>query len=105
MDKALDDLVEYIKNSSEYIECVNIKKKMSNNEDITSKVKKIKVLQKKLLQNPDLKTEDELRKLEKELNEIPLYVIYNQKLNSINEKINYINDELNEYFYKLLNEE
>ena len=36
---------------------------------------------------------------------IPLYSIYNQKLNVINEKISYVNDELNDYFYKLLNEE
>ena len=105
MDKALQDVVNCIINSPEYIECLEIKKKMNSNEDITNRIKRIKLLQKKLLRIDSIELEEELKRIEKELNEIPIYVLYNQKLSIINEKISYVNDEINDYFYKLLNEE
>lgn len=104
MDKALTDLINCIVNSKEYIDCIEIKKKMESNEDINSRIKRIKVLQQKYLRTPSIEIEEELKTLEKELNDIPLYVMYNQNLSLVNEKISFINDELNDYFYKLLND-
>jgi len=104
MDKALTDLINCIVNSKEYIDCIEIKKKMESNEDINSRIKRIKVLQQKSLRTPSIEIEEELKTLEKELNDIPLYVMYNQNLSLVNEKISFINDELNDYFYKLLND-
>lgn len=105
MDKALEDVVDCIKNSPEYLECIELKKKMDNNTEINSLIKDIKLLQKKLLRTDSIEVEEELNNKINRLNEIPIYSIYNQKLNIINEKISYVNDELNDYFYKLLNEE
>ncbi|MDO4996182.1 MAG: YlbF family regulator [Bacilli bacterium] len=105
MDKALEDVINCIKNSPEYLECIDLKKKMDNNTEITSLVKDIKLLQKKLLRTDSIEIQEELDNKINRLNEIPIYSIYNQKLNVINEKISYVNDELNDYFYNLLNEE
>ena len=104
MDKALDDVVSCILNSKEYKECVSIKEKMNNNTEITTRINKIKQLQKKYMRTLDLEVEKELNILESELDEIPIYHIYNENLNKVNEMISYVNDELNDYFYKLLNE-
>ena len=46
----------------------------------------------------------EVKKLEKELNEIPLYVRYMEHLERVNQMINYVKDELNDYFYHVLND-
>ena len=105
MDKALNDVIDCIKNSPEYIECIELKKKMDSNEEITKLIKDIKVLQKKLLRTDSIEVQEELDSKINRLNEIPLYSIYNQKLNVVNEKISYVNDELNDYFYKVLNED
>ena len=105
MDKALNDVIDCIKNSPEYIECVELKKKMDSNEEITKLIKDIKVLQKKLLRTDSIEVQEELDSKINRLNEIPIYSIYNQKLNVVNEKISYVNDELNDYFYKVLNED
>lgn len=105
MDKALEDVINCIKNSPEYLECIDLKKKMDSNEEITKLIKDIKVLQKKLLRTDSIEVQEELDSKINRLNEIPLYSIYNQKLNVINEKISYVNDELNDYFYKVLNED
>ena len=37
-------------------------------------------------------------------NSIPIYNVYMKKLNKVNEMIDYVQDELNDYFYKLFNE-
>ncbi len=103
MNKALDDIVNCIKNSSEYLDCIEIKEKMNKNIEITSRVEKIKNLQKKYVRTQDSNFLDEIETIEKELNEIPLYVIYNQKLEVVNSKINYVCDETNNYFNNLLN--
>lgn len=105
MDKALNDVIDCIKNSPEYIECVELKKKMDSNEEITKLIKDIKLLQKKLLRTDSIEVQEELDSKINRLNEIPIYSIYNQKLNVVNEKISYVNDELNDYFYKVLNED
>ena len=105
MDKAIEDVINCIKNSPEYLECIDLKKKMDNNTEITSLVKEIKLLQKKLLRTDSIEIQEELDNKINRLNEIPIYSIYNQKLNVINEKISYVNDELNDYFYKVLNED
>lgn len=105
MDKALNDVIDCIKNSPEYIECVELKKKMDSNEEITKLIKDIKLLQKKLLRTDSIEVQEELGSKINRLNEIPIYSIYNQKLNVVNEKISYVNDELNDYFYKVLNED
>lgn len=105
MDNAIKEVVECIKNSSECKDCLKIKKQMNENEELKEKVSKIKELQKSYLRTLDSNYKEKLDVLEKELNDIPLYSVYNQKLELVNEKINYVVDEVNEYFYNLLNGE
>ena len=40
-------------------------------------------------------------KVNEELNDIPIYIIYCENLNKVNEMINYVNDELSDFFYNL----
>jgi len=104
MNKELDLLVSYIKNTSSYQKCVSIKDIMDKNEKICRLVSDIKVLQKKYVKSgfSDSEIENELNSKEKELNCIPLYIEYMNNLEEVNEMINLVKDELNDYFDKLL---
>ena len=76
---------------------------MASNEELVSLIEKIKKLQKKYVNTNDQELLVELEKLEEELNNIPIYVIYMQYLDKVNEKIEFVKDELNNYFYEVLN--
>ena len=76
---------------------------MASNEELVSLIEKIKKLQKKYVNTNDQELLVELEKLEEELNNIPIYVIYMQYLEKVNEKIEFVKDELNNYFYEVLN--
>ena len=104
MNKELNDLVDYIKNTSEYKTCIDLKRQMSSNEEVTALVKKVKELQKKYIKsNYDKEVKKELDIANERLSNIPVYVVYKQNLEKVNEMINIVKDELNNYFDKLLN--
>lgn len=103
--KAVDDVVNYIKLSDEYKNCVSLKDKMSKNQELTLLIEKIKKMQKEYIKNNyDKNIKQELDKLNNKLEEIPVYNIYLENLKKVNLMINYVRDELNDYFYKLFNE-
>ncbi|MBE6157889.1 MAG: YlbF family regulator [Firmicutes bacterium] len=106
MNKELDELVSYIKNTSSYKNVISIKEKMDSNEEISQLVKKIKILQKKYVKSNYLDSDikKELDTLESRLNEIPIYVEYMNNLEEVNNMIELVKDELNNYFNDLLNE-
>ncbi len=104
IEKDLDNIINYIINSKEYIKCIEIKKKMKNNKKIQSLINEIKTLQKKYIRESDESIKKELEIKEKELNEIPIYAEYNNNLEVVNNMINLVKDELNDYFYNILNE-
>ena len=103
LNKAIDEVVEVITSSSDYKNCIELKEKMSNNQDVCELVEQIKKLQKKYVLENDDKILTELKSLEDRLNNIPIYAIYMQHLEKVNEMINYVKDELNNYFYQVLN--
>ncbi len=104
MNKALEELINYVKDSKEYKTCIDLKKKMSENEEITSLVEEVKLLQKKYIKsNYDENIKKELDLVNEKLDNIPIYVIYKQNLEVINQMIGTINDELNNYFERLFN--
>ena len=103
LNNSLDEVIDYIKNTKEYKMCITLKEQMSDNEKLNNIIKRIKSLQKQYIRTNDSKIKDELTLLEKELNEIPVYVIYNQNLDRVNEMINYVKERLNSYFDQLLN--
>ena len=104
VNQAIDEIVNYIKSSSEYKNIISIKSQMCMNDELNSLISSIKSIQKKYVRSEyDSKYKEELDKLNKQLNEIPIYVIYQNNLDVINQKINYIKDTLNDYFYHLFN--
>ena len=103
MDKEIDDVVNTITNTEAYKKCIEIKEKMKDNTDINSKVNKIKKLQKEYIRSNDDSILEELDILKEELNNIPIYHMYNQYLEEVNQMISYVNDELNNYFNNLFN--
>ena len=100
---SLDEVINCIKDSPEYIKCNELKKKMSNNKEITELVNKIKKLQKDYIRTDDSCIKEELEQCTGRLNEIPIYYIYNENLKKVNEKIDFVKDSLNDYFYRLFN--
>lgn len=102
--KKLDDVILCIKESIEYKNVIDIKKKMDSNEELKKKINDIKLLQKKYVKsNYDSSVKKYLDKLNNELLEVPIYRIYLDNLSVVNEKIEYVKDSLNDYFYNLFN--
>lgn len=101
----LDEIINYITNSSEYKKCISLKEKMSNNSKLMDKINKVKELQKNYIKSNDLSIKKELDLLIDELNDEPLYYNYINNLEKVNEMISFVNDELNDYFYRVINED
>ena len=101
----LNDLIEYIKNTKEYKECLELQDKMSTNFELVSLIEEIKKMQKKYIKsNYDSSLKEELDSLSDKLNSIPIYNIYLKNLSEVNDKLDYVRDNLNNYFDELLNE-
>ena len=98
-------MINYITNSSEYKKCISLKEKMSNNSKLMDKINKVKELQKNYIKSNDLSIKKELDLLIDELNDEPLYYNYINNLEKVNEMISFVNDELNDYFYRVINED
>lgn len=102
--KSLDEVINCIKESPEYKDCLKIKKQMDSNNELVELINKVKELQKKYIRsNYDSNIKEELDKYESELKDIPIYNIYLSKLNGVNQMIEYVKDSLNDYFDNLLN--
>ena len=99
----IEDIVTYITSSESYIRCIDIKKQMDENKDLCEKIKEIKKLQKEYIRSNDNDIKNELDNLVNEINNIPIYVEYNNSLEEVNEMISLVKDRLNEYFYNKLN--
>lgn len=98
----LEEIVNVIQNCNEYQMCIKLKKQMAENAFVCERVKQIKKLQKQFVQSGyDSKIKKELDKLVKELETIPVYVIYTENLEVVNQKIDYVRDSLNDYFQSL----
>ena len=104
LNNKLEDVINCIKESSEYKKCIELQSKMNDNTDIIELVKKIKVLQKKYIKsNYSSEVKDELDNVTEELNNIPIYATYLDNLEKVNYRIEYVKDYLNDYFVNLLN--
>lgn len=100
----IDDLILYLKTSKEYQLCLKAREKMNENKELIQLVEEVKTLQKKYIRS---NYSEEIKKTLDEkvevLNEIPLFVTYNQNLEVVNQKLQIIQEELNHYFYSKLN--
>ena len=87
--KSLNEVIDCIKESPEYKECIKIKEQMDSNEELVELINKVKELQKKYIRsNYDSNIKKELDKYESKLKEIPIYNIYLTKLEEVNKKTN-----------------
>ena len=61
LNKALDELISFVKNSDDYKKCVKIKEKLGKNDEVERLVKEIKKYQKEYVKTND---KEILRKLD-----------------------------------------
>lgn len=104
LSKAVLDVVSSITESDEFKECIRLKEKMNESSEIKELVDSIKKLQKKFVRTEDENVQKELERLQERLESIPLYDSYQKKLEEVNKKIDFVKEELNDYFYKVVNE-
>ena len=96
---SLDSIINFITESDEYKNCVRLKEKMSSNTEICDLTSKVKSLQKKYVRSGyDDAIKKELDSTLEKLENIPIYVIYNQNLEIVNNMISTVNEEINCYF-------
>lgn len=100
----LNNIVNYIKESTEYKEYIKLRRIMSKDDNLKEQITKLKQKQKEYIKsNKDEKIKIELDKLKEELESNIIYFQYNNCIYKINEKIDLIKDELNNYFILLTN--
>jgi len=98
----INSLINSIKESSIYKEYKNLELKISKNKDIKLLIKDIRVLNKKLVKTPSIDLEKELKLKEKELNDIPLYNEYKEKLDELNNLLLVIKNKMDNFIKELL---
>ncbi len=104
LDESLDELISFVKESSEYKMCLELKEKMKKNQELTKLITDIKLLQKKYVKSGfDTSIKQRLDEKNKVLEEIPIYSIYKENLEEVNRNISIIKDYLNDYFSKKMN--
>lgn len=101
----LDNIIKVVKESKEYKNCLLLKAKMNDNEELLALIDEVKKKQKQYVKSSfqDDSLKKELENLEEELNRVPLYLEYNQNLEVVNQMINRVNEELNDYFNNKFN--
>ena len=103
--QAIDEVISCIVESADYQNCLSYQEKMKDNPEITTLIQKVKDTQKKYVKSgyaPSIL--EELETYQKQLDEIPIYKMYQQSLDRVNEMISYVRESLNQYFSSLLNE-
>jgi len=106
LDRAIDGVISCIKESFEYQRCISLKEKMQKNALITGLVDDIKRLQKDYIRSGYSQTaKEKLDEVNEKLQVIPIYNVYLDNLSKVNQRIDFVKDVLNDYFYKLLNDE
>ncbi len=105
MEKELNNIINFIKESPSCKNSILLKAKLDTNDEVIDKVNKIKKLQKEYVKSNFLNKEikEEIDSLNEKLLEIPLYNEYIKNLNVVNKDILLVQDSLNKYFEELFN--
>lgn len=101
MEKELNDIINYIKNSSYYKKCEILKEEIKYNNEISSLLEEIKICQ-KLYSNGKIE-KDKIDELNNKLNDIPLYMEYKYNLDKVNMMIDIVSYDINQYFNDVVN--
>lgn len=95
----IDTLIDIIKSSDTYKEYIKLLEKVNLSDEIKNLTNEIKSINKNLVLTPSIELEELLKKKEKELNEIPLYLEYKYKLEELNNMLTVIKNKV-EIFMK-----
>lgn len=98
----IDLLITKIKDSNEYKEYLNLLEQLKDSNLINNLVEEIRNINKKLVKTPSIKLQEKLALKQKELNEIPLYQDYIEKLEILNNMLLLVKDKFDKYIETLL---
>ena len=103
-EESLNNLIDYIRNSYEYKECIRLKKEMSKDKELMNLIEKVKTCQRSYVRsNYSIDKKKELDDGMDLLNNNSLFVTYSFYLDKVNDMIKIIKDDLNNYFYEITN--
>ena len=107
LDK-VDEIINYIKETSEYKDYLFLKDKVSKNNKINNLIEEVRTIEKELVKlevnNKDITDlEKEYNSKLEELNKIPLYKDYVDTVEKLDNIYQDIKNRLDNYFYEKLN--
>lgn len=105
VEKRINDIIDYIMNSYEYKRCLEIKKQMTQCNELNKLIKDIKQLQQDYIKTNKSSIKQEMNNKQKRLEQVPIYCEYNRYLQKINEKLDFIKESFNDYFDQKLNKD
>ncbi len=97
----IDVLINKIKSSDIYIKYSDLLNKVNKSETINNLVDEIRNLEKQLVRTPSISLEEKLKIKEKELNEIPLYLDYKEKLIELDNMLLLVKDSFDKFINNL----
>lgn len=102
--KSLNELIDYIKNTEDYIRVITIKKELDENKELKKMIDEVRSAQKNYVRSQlNQKQKKELDDKLELLNNNKLFVLYTYHLDKVNNMLKEIKEELNDYFYKITN--
>ena len=104
----VDEIIEYIKETTEYKDYIYLKEKLEANDKVKKLVSEVKKLQKELVRKEVSKEdtkelENKYKETLSELDKIPLYKDYSDSVNTLNNMYTNIKERLDNYFNDKLN--
>lgn len=102
LKKEIDLLIIKIKDSTIYKEYISVLNKVNKSDDINRLVDEIKDIEKKLVRTPSIVLEESLKSKQQELNDIPLYQDYKEKLEELNNMLLTVKEKFDDFIIELL---
>ena len=94
--------VKTIKDSKIYKEYITLLGKVNKSEEIKVIVTDIRNIQKKLVKNPSIELENILKQKQAELNDIPIYLDYKDKIEELNNVLLTVKDKFDSFIEELI---
>jgi len=103
-EDCLNDLIEYIKKSKSYKQCLELKTIMNQDKNLLKLIEEVKQAQKNHVKNNFSKETEKIVNAKMDLlNNNKTYTLYLYYLSEVNDMIDIIKKELNDYFCEITN--